>query len=347
MKITYLFRNEKTGFSIEGIFSGLMEEMRLQSMYRITAVKMRYVSSSLRSIYENLKQARGVSSDVYHITGDNNYLALATPSDRTVLTILDSIILVRTWADRQYFRFAFFWLLYYFWPIWKAGIVTAISEKSKEDLVQFIGRRLASKIVVVPCFYDPVLKPAPQPFNTVDPIILHIGTPPHKNLLRLIAALKGVRCRLDIVAELTDEARDALRTNNIVYTQSQRLSQADIIRKYQDCDLVAFVSTYEGFGMPIIEGNAIGRPVLTSNLSPMREVAGAGACLIDPFDVQSIREGVLRICEDDTYREQLIQRGFENARRFTRNQIAQEYDLLYKQIGERNRSRMPEVKMEN
>jgi glycosyltransferase involved in cell wall biosynthesis len=335
MKISYLFRNEKTGFSVEGIFTGLMEEMRKQKRYEITAVKMQQVSSSLGNVFRNLRQTRNVKADIFHITGDNNYLALVTPSARTVLTILDSFILVRTRTEGQYFRFGIFWLLWYYWPIRKAGIVTTISEKSKEELAQFIGCRLASKIVVTPCFYDPVLKPYPKLFNAVEPVILHIGTAPHKNLVRLIEALKGITCRLEIIAELTDEIVTALRINNILYTQNARLSQEEVIRKYQECDLVAFVSTYEGFGMPIIEANAIGRPVLTSDLSPMREVAGLGAHLVDPFDVQAIRTGILQIINDNSHRNQLIESGFENAKRFTRSQIAGEYTKLYDQIKHR------------
>ena len=57
-------------------------------------------------------------------------------------------------------------------------------------------------------------------------------------------------------------------------------------------DILSFVSTYEGFGMPIVEANAIGRVVVTSNVLSMPEVAGNAAHLVDPFDVNSIREGI-------------------------------------------------------
>jgi len=50
--------------------------------------------------------------------------------------------------------------------------------------------------------------------------------------------------------------------------------------------------------MPIIEANATGRPVITSNIGSMQEVAGEAACMVDPFDVQSIRTGILRVIED-------------------------------------------------
>ncbi len=66
----------------------------------------------------------------------------------------------------------------------------------------------------------------------------------------------------------------------------------EVVDQYHKCDLVSFVSTYEGFGMPIVEANAIGRPVFTATVASMPEVAADAACLVDPFDVQAIRNGV-------------------------------------------------------
>ena len=81
--------------------------------------------------------------------------------------------------------------------------------------------------------------------------------------------------------------------------------------------------------MPIIEAQATGRPVLTSNLGAMKEVAGDAACLVDPFDTDAIRAGLERIMADDSYRAQLIAAGFENVKRFTQERIAAQYAELY------------------
>ena len=84
--------------------------------------------------------------------------------------------------------------------------------------------------------------------------------------------------------------------------------------------------------MPIVEANAIGRPVVTSNLDPMSTVAGTSACLVDPFNPAAIREGVLRVIRDDVYRAELIAQGFENAKRFEAGVVAAQYANLYRQL---------------
>jgi glycosyltransferase involved in cell wall biosynthesis len=101
---------------------------------------------------------------------------------------------------------------------------------------------------------------------------------------------------------------------------------------YCAADLVSFVSTYEGFGLPILEANAVGRPVVTSNVSSMPEVAGDAACLVDPFDVASIRSGILRTIEDREYRERLICNGFDNVQRYVPEKVTYKYIELYRRI---------------
>jgi glycosyltransferase involved in cell wall biosynthesis len=109
------------------------------------------------------------------------------------------------------------------------------------------------------------------------------------------------------------------------------ISDEDVVQKYRESDLVVFCSTHEGFGMPIIEANATGRPVVTSDLDPMVNVANGAACLVDPYNVSSIREGIQRILGDVGFRNELIRRGLENAIRFNPSVIAASYEQLYLQ----------------
>jgi glycosyltransferase involved in cell wall biosynthesis len=92
------------------------------------------------------------------------------------------------------------------------------------------------------------------------------------------------------------------------------------------------VSTFEGFGMPIVEANCVERVVLTSNISSMPEVAGNAACLVNPYAIEDIRAGFLKIIHDASYREQLIKNGRQNRQRFDESLIAASYYKLYQLI---------------
>jgi glycosyltransferase involved in cell wall biosynthesis len=131
---------------------------------------------------------------------------------------------------------------------------------------------------------------------------------------------------------LWEADRAELDRAGIRYRVSRGLSGGQMVRAYEECDLVVFASTYEGFGMPIVEANAVGRPLVMSNLEPMVSVAGGAACLVDPYDPASIRGGVLRVIQDPAYREELIRRGLENVRRFSSAAIAEAYLGVYREL---------------
>ncbi len=70
----------------------------------------------------------------------------------------------------------------------------------------------------------------------------------------------------------------------IEYENFIDISNEELVKKFIECDMLLFASTYEGFGMPIVEANIVGRPVITSNILSMPEVAGDAAILVDPFN---------------------------------------------------------------
>jgi glycosyltransferase involved in cell wall biosynthesis len=131
---------------------------------------------------------------------------------------------------------------------------------------------------------------------------------------------------------LRPEDEAALRREGVSFSCSWGLSSEAIVRKYEEADIVTLASTDEGFGMPILEGQAVGRPVVTGNVLSMPEVAGDAACLVDPYDVASIRSGILKVIQDDEYRRALVARGFENAKRFDAQRIALQYREVYAKV---------------
>jgi glycosyltransferase involved in cell wall biosynthesis len=189
-----------------------------------------------------------------------------------------------------------------------------------------------SKITIIPVAISPAFKPASRPFNKVRPVLLQVGITPNKNLGRLLEAIKDLNCELVIIGELTNEEKNKIEASKIFYKNYWNLSEPALIEKYNSCDILTFVSTYEGFGMPILEAQAVGRAVVTSNVLSMPEVAGLGACLVDPYDVSDIKSAILKIIRNDDYRENLILRGFENVKKFNQEQIAHMFTDLYKEV---------------
>ena len=110
------------------------------------------------------------------------------------------------------------------------------------------------------------------------------------------------------------------------------LTDSELIQEYNECDIVSFCSLYEGFGMPIIEGNAIGRCVITSSISPMTEIASNAACFVNPNEIRSINEGFKKVILETDFRNSLINNGMSNIRRFEVANVSKLYINLYASI---------------
>jgi glycosyltransferase involved in cell wall biosynthesis len=109
-----------------------------------------------------------------------------------------------------------------------------------------------------------------------------------------------------------------------------RLTDEELVEAYRRCDMVVFASLYEGFGLPILEAQAMGRPVITSNFGAMREAAGDGALLVDPYSVEEIRAAIMRVKNEPGLREDLVRKGRENAEKFRAEAVAARYAELYR-----------------
>jgi len=141
---------------------------------------------------------------------------------------------------------------------------------------------------------------------------------------------------LIIIGKLSLEQVDILKQNNISYENYVGISRHAILKQYQNADLVMFASLYEGFGLPILEANAVGRPVITSRLYSMPEVGGDAACYVDPYNTDEIRSAVERISRDIEYRQQLIENGYLNVVPYRPDAVAAQYARLYREIYKKN-----------
>lgn len=325
IKVNFFQRRPRKAFnfSIEFIFEDIRKRLNGKIESRVFISRCYndgYVSKFVNIVEAAFRQA----NDVNHITGETHFLDLFMNKNWVMLTIHDCGMLRR----KEGLAKKIVQWLYLSAPVKKARVITTVSETTKKEIIQYSGCH-PGKIHVIPVAISPLYQPSPKPFNVDKPEILQIGTGYNKNLLRLIRALNGLRCHLTIVGHLSDEHLFALQSNNIDYSNEYDISDERMLEKYHSCDIVAFVSLAEGFGMPVIEANAIERVVITSNVSSMPEVAGNAACLVDPNNVDDIRCGITRLMNDGEYRGQLLKNGRINKLRFDANKIADAYYQLY------------------
>ncbi|NJB87432.1 glycosyltransferase involved in cell wall biosynthesis [Lewinella marina] len=336
MRLNLFYRKAyPTAFSIERLFDQLTGVFAARGL-DVRRLELPEYNNTLGNVRTNNRWARaqvqGSTSEgpcVHHITGDVNSIVFALRGP-TVITIHDCNPLLRypRWHPRYWF---YRWVIFE-GPARRAAAVTVISEKTRRELLD-LTRVGSSKLHVIPNFVDPAFTHHPREFNDSRPTILQIGVKPNKNLARLAEALAGVPCRLEIIGQPSSGDLAALEANGVDFHWATGLSDEAVRQRYTDCDLLAFVSTYEGFGLPILEAQVTGRAVVTSDLSPHREVAGdGGAELVDPLDPASIREGILRVIQQPDYRKQLIERGRQNVADYHIEAIADRYLDLYSSL---------------
>ncbi|MEZ2333987.1 glycosyltransferase family 4 protein [Mucilaginibacter sp. RCC_168] len=328
IKVNFFQRRPRKGFSfsLEFIFEDIRKRLKDKidaTVYVSKCYNDGYYSKFVNTIEAGLRQG----DDINHVTGEIHFLDLLMRKKRVVLTILDCGMMIR---KKGLVKKIIQWL-YLKAPVSKAKIVTAISEVTKNEIISYTGVD-PSIIRVIPVAVSSLYQPYPKVFNKEKPIILHIGTGYNKNLVRLIEAIRGINCHLTIVGKLSDEYLSALKENDIDYSYEYNISNERMLEKYKECDILAFVSIFEGFGMPIVEANTVERVVVTSRISSMPEVADNAACLVDPYDIEDIRSGILKVINDETFRENLINNGRTNRLKYNGDRIADMYFQLYQEI---------------
>lgn len=315
-------KKSRVFFSIEELF----ERIRLALPPSVTAVmkEMRFESIGLAKRLYCCADSFFSQGDINHITGDIHFIAPFLAKKKTILTIHDLGFMHNRRGIAR-------WMLKFFWitlPAKSVAVVTTVSDATKQELLTYL-KLDPLKIKVI---YNPISSAfikRPRQINKDEPIILQVGTTPNKNISRLIDAIQGIPCKLYVLGALAPDHRRKLESMAIDFKEFRNLTVPEVVELYGMCDIVCFASTVEGFGLPIVEANAVGRVVITSNISSMPEIASDAAHYVDPFSVQSIRQGILTVIQDDLYREKLIENGYVNKDRFNISVIAQQYLSLY------------------
>jgi glycosyltransferase involved in cell wall biosynthesis len=222
------------------------------------------------------------------------------------------------------------------WSARKAEAVLTISENSKKDLINLLSVP-EEKITVTYVGLDPLFRKVPEKselhelrrrYGLKDRFILSVGQlHKRKNIPGLLQAYRQLAAHSSLNVQLVlaggdgdgmAEVREAARPigrDRVVFTGC--LPDEDLLRFYHAAECLVYPSFYEGFGLPVLEAMACGCPVITSKVSSLPEVAGEAALLIDPHRVETITSALVSLLTNPDLSQSLIQKGFEQARRFT------------------------------
>lgn len=321
--IGLFYRKKREGVnSMETVFSAIDKDLLLHKNICIP-----YEGASPIKILRNIVFAFRHRVEVNHITGDAHYIAIGLGRN-TILTIHDvqSALRINNPLKRFYVK-----LLWFYIPALIVKKITVISEFTRKELIRIIPFA-KNKIVVV---HNPFCSDLQFSFtknNNDKPIILHLGTKSNKNLERVAEAVKNINCKLVVLGKMTSSQHELMRKFNVNYEEYFDLPYGKVIELYQHCNVVSFPSLYEGFGLPILEANVIGRPVLAGDIEVLHEVAGEAAYFVNPKDTNAIKSGFVELLNDSDLQNRLVKKGFDNVRRFNPQYIASKYNKLYIQL---------------
>lgn len=236
----------------------------------------------------------------------------------------------------------------------RTDLIAAVSKATAGDVINFLDVPEEKVVVVYPgttCF----VKASPDDissmkakFNISGEYILFVSRlDPRKNLARLFRAfdLSGLSKDLELlfVGPKGWRMEETFRTWRSVKCRDRirwldYVTDTDLACLYSGAKFFAFPSVVEGFGLPILEAMSVGCPVLTSNISSMPEVAGEAALYIDPYDIDSIADGLQRLADDSGLRAKLAESGSLRAKMFTWEKMADNMIDAYKRAYEIRRS---------
>ena len=229
----------------------------------------------------------------------------------------------------------------------QASRVITLAESTKRDLVARF-RIAADKIrVIYPCARA-IFRPAPDSdaiaahYHLPDQYVLFVGTlERRKNITTLVRAFAQARRMANLEHALVlvgrrgwlyddifraVEASDA--RDRVIFLED--VPDVHLPALYSRAELFAYLSLYEGFGLPVLEAMSCGAPVLAANTSALPEVVGAAGLLVDPRDVPAIASTIGHILTDRDLRAAMRERGFARARLFSQERFMKQTLEVYR-----------------
>lgn len=236
-----------------------------------------------------------------------------------------------------------------------AKMIITDSESSKKDINKYLGIPVDRIRVVYLAAANNVkrindknlLEKVSQKFNLPKRFVLYVGDVNfNKNLPSLLKACLNIKIPLVIVGrQAVQKDFDLGNVENAPLIELNKLieekggaiklgyvEENDLSALYSLANVYCQPSYYEGFGLQILEAFACGVPVVAGNVSSMPEVAGDAAVLVNPYSVDNIAEGIVKIINNEQMKKELINRGYERAKKFSWEKTVQETIKVYEEV---------------
>lgn len=224
-----------------------------------------------------------------------------------------------------------------------ADIVVAISQQTKQDIMHYFGVA-EDRIQVIYQGCHPAFKIEKtyqekavirQKYNLPQDFILNVGSiEPRKNAFQIVKAVEKLDIPLVIIGRHTDYAgqikqyaTDRGIAHRILFTKVTDMEDLSAI--YQLAQIFVYPSSYEGFGIPIIEALYSGTPVITTAGGVFPEAAGPSSCYIDPNNVEKITHSIEHVLSSRGRQQEMGEKGLQYVQRFNDDILAKQWIEVY------------------
>ena len=233
----------------------------------------------------------------------------------------------------------------------RAAKVLTLSESSRQDI---LARYKLSPDKVVAIHLAPAehFGPAPaadvertrQKYDTSQSFILAVGNlQKRKNLVRLIEAFVQAKQKHKLLHKLVLVGQQHWGYQDILASVQEKDMVAQVVftgyvpdedmpALYSAADLFVYPSLYEGFGLPVLKAMASGVPVVASDTTSLPEVVGDAGVLVNPYDINELRDGMLQVLDNQEMRKKFSEEGLERAKHFPWEQCAQKTVAVYEKV---------------
>jgi glycosyltransferase involved in cell wall biosynthesis len=371
MRVVIVRREAKVAFSMDVYADNLVAELKLlHPEWEIVEIAPKPWSKDLENLWHSgnpirkyyerfLNHPRTVSNleaDVFHIIDHTNgHVAywLKKLGKPVIITCHDLVQYVYPEILKNQSRFPAFSMAAWEYSVKGITVVDrtiAVSTNTAQDITNYLNIN-PEKITVIPngvesqfrLLSSEIVKNWRQQY-TASPeeiCILNVGsTHQRKNIITVLKVVKalakrGLPVRLwKIGDDFTIEQKQFIsdQTLNKHVTFLGKLDREALIRFYNAADVLLAPSLYEGFGLTILEAMACGTPVITSNVSSLPEVAGDGAILVNPTDVEAIVKAIIHLQTDSIDHQNLANKGLNISKKFTWQKTVKNIVEVYQQV---------------